>query len=184
MNNEMAASCNLESNEWEIQMGKMNVGNISITINFTALQNRIFNSLEFGYNFYVDNVLDAEDEYPKGRMTIQRLLSTYAVSPTVTLQEGKSHRLHFWANVDGDTIEKNISIDNVIYKQPYQSWVLVNGTWQPPVPMPSTQAIWSWNEEELKWISLDFEYSPDAANSSTGPKILVSPYPASTSDDN
>ena len=42
MNNEMAASCNLESNEWEIQMGKMNVGNISITINFTALQNRIF----------------------------------------------------------------------------------------------------------------------------------------------
>jgi hypothetical protein len=42
--------------------------------------------------------------------------------------------------------------DVFIVPQPYASWSLdSNHDWQPPTPKPSTEGMWLWNEELLKW---------------------------------
>ena len=42
--------------------------------------------------------------------------------------------------------------DVFIEPQPFPSWSLdANCFWQPPTPKPSTEGMWSWNEELLKW---------------------------------
>jgi hypothetical protein len=36
--------------------------------------------------------------------------------------------------------------------QPYLSWTMdANYEWQPPVPKPSEDGYWDWNEAEQKW---------------------------------
>lgn len=42
--------------------------------------------------------------------------------------------------------------DVFISPQPYPSWNLDdNFDWQPPVPMPTTQGPWFWDEETQSW---------------------------------
>lgn len=44
-------------------------------------------------------------------------------------------------------------IDAFIYPQPYPSWSLdENADWQPPVPYPSDEKQYQWNEETLSWV--------------------------------
>lgn len=43
--------------------------------------------------------------------------------------------------------------DVFISPQPYPSWNLdANYDWQPPVPMPSEDGLWDWNEETQSWV--------------------------------
>lgn len=46
--------------------------------------------------------------------------------------------------------------DAFIPPQPYPSWILNEDTclWGAPVPMPSTDKFWVWNEEIQNWIEL------------------------------
>ncbi len=170
MDNTIIATCNLKTNTWEPSiLGELNDGSLDLKIKFSGLNSVEFENFKVGYNFYVDNVLVSEEEYPKNRMSLLRILETYTINPFLTLQVSKSHRLHLWAEINDNKIEKNINIDNVMVKQPHPSWTLVNGNWTPPVPKPTEQSIWSWNEEKLTWISLDHEYMADAAGSRTGP---------------
>ncbi len=42
--------------------------------------------------------------------------------------------------------------DQFVAPQPYASWSLdSNNDWQAPTPKPSTEGMWLWNEELLKW---------------------------------
>jgi hypothetical protein len=43
--------------------------------------------------------------------------------------------------------------DVFIAPQPYPSWVLdENHDWQAPVPYPSEEGVWVWNEETQEWV--------------------------------
>ena len=42
--------------------------------------------------------------------------------------------------------------DVFIVPQPYPSWTLDDEhDWQPPVPAPTTEGMWGWDEEQQKW---------------------------------
>lgn len=42
--------------------------------------------------------------------------------------------------------------DVFIKPQPYPSWNLnQNYDWEPPIPMPETDGLWEWNEEQQQW---------------------------------
>lgn len=44
--------------------------------------------------------------------------------------------------------------DVFIAPQPYPSWVLdKNHDWQPSVPMPDGDKLWSWDEKTLSWVA-------------------------------
>ena len=46
--------------------------------------------------------------------------------------------------------------DVFIAPQPFPSWTLdENSDWQPPVPMPTDNNIYSWDENSLSWIKFE-----------------------------
>jgi hypothetical protein len=46
-------------------------------------------------------------------------------------------------------------IDAFVPPQPYSSWVLNNkAQWEAPVPMPTDDKMYSWNEEQQIWIDI------------------------------
>jgi hypothetical protein len=50
----------------------------------------------------------------------------------------------------GFTYDKDADV--FIVPQPYPSWSLdENYDWQPPVPAPTSEGMWSWNEERQQW---------------------------------
>lgn len=46
----------------------------------------------------------------------------------------------------------DLIIDTCTPKQPYQSWIFVNGNWQAPVPEPSDGNRHVWNEQTKSWV--------------------------------
>jgi len=53
----------------------------------------------------------------------------------------------------GYTYDSNADV--FIAPQPYGSWTLDdNFDWQPPTPMPSTDGLYRWSEEELQWVAI------------------------------
>ncbi len=48
----------------------------------------------------------------------------------------------------------NKKLDGFIAPQPYKSWVLDEKTCQyvPPVPMPTDQKLYTWDEATLEWL--------------------------------
>lgn len=165
MYNKIEATCDLKNKNWNISQGEFHPGGCFVTIKFSETNG--VDELEFGLNFYIDNGLVSSESYPKERMKVASLLEKYQVEPSVDLQLGKSHRIHLWAKINGETIERNITIENVTIPRPYPSWKLKNGEWVPPVPKPTEKSIWNWNESKQKWESLDFQYMPGTGGSAT-----------------
>lgn len=50
----------------------------------------------------------------------------------------------------------NPSIDAFVPPQPFASWVLNNDTakWEAPVPMPTDNKRYSWDEEQQNWVEV------------------------------
>jgi hypothetical protein len=50
-------------------------------------------------------------------------------------------------------------LDAFIYPQPYPSWIFNEETkdWEPPVPNPSDDLMYEWDEETVSWKALTFE---------------------------
>lgn len=46
--------------------------------------------------------------------------------------------------------------DAFISSQPFPSWSLDENTctWKPPIPMPSNERLYGWNEEQGNWVEL------------------------------
>ena len=43
-------------------------------------------------------------------------------------------------------------VDGFFYApQPFLSWTRNNGLWIPPVPRPTSEGVWLWNEEDQEW---------------------------------
>lgn len=46
--------------------------------------------------------------------------------------------------------------------KPYQSWLFHEGrwSWEPPIPYPTDNKLYTWNEESLNWQELPAEFTP------------------------
>jgi hypothetical protein len=45
--------------------------------------------------------------------------------------------------------------NTIVGPAPFESWVLVNGKWEAPVPYPTDGKIYNWNENEVNWIAIN-----------------------------
>lgn len=63
--------------------------------------------------------------------------------------QSKAFRKNF-AGIGYSYIEE---IDGFVPPKPFPSWLLdeQTGTWYPPVPIPSNDGTWQWNEDTLDW---------------------------------
>jgi hypothetical protein len=44
--------------------------------------------------------------------------------------------------------------NTIVGPAPFESWVLVNGKWEAPVPYPTDGKVYRWNEQSKMWISI------------------------------
>lgn len=63
----------------------------------------------------------------------------------------------FRKNYAGIGYTFNADRDAFIPPQPYPSWLLNETTclWQPPVPYPTGDGMWSWDEDTQTWVQAD-----------------------------
>lgn len=44
------------------------------------------------------------------------------------------------------------NLNKIIGPSPFNSWILIDGRWEAPVPYPTDGKIYSWNEEKRQWV--------------------------------
>ena len=69
-----------------------------------------------------------------------------------------SYNSNFRKNYAGIGHYYDEELDAFIPPKPFESWVLNEETcqWQAPVPYPSDEGLYSWNEQELAWNVAEF----------------------------
>lgn len=163
--NKISAVFNSLNKEWEVNHEGIYPDSCIIAIRVLSNDNDVdYSKITYGFKFYVENELVERNEYPKIRAKIDMISSSYEVQPPVYLYQNKSHKLHLWMRINEDTYEKDVILENIIPKQPYDSWTFIDGDWHPPIPRPD-EGITMWDEEKQEWINLDHEYMPGAAGS-------------------
>lgn len=45
--------------------------------------------------------------------------------------------------------------NTIVGLAPFESWILVNGKWEAPVPYPNDGKIYNWNETDLNWTDIN-----------------------------
>jgi hypothetical protein len=62
-------------------------------------------------------------------------------------------------NYAGIGFTYNADIDAFVPPKPFESWVLNNETaqWEAPVPMPTDDKMYSWDEETTSWVEVQTE---------------------------
>jgi hypothetical protein len=170
MENRIIATCNFPNKTWDILEDGYYPGSFHIALNILYDNTVQVKDVTYGANFYIENNLIGEETYPKSRLAINTMTSGYAVEACFDLEKGKNHRVNVWAVINGERIEKDILIENVIHPQPYPSWRLVNNEWQPPIPMPEV-GIYNWNENKRQWVLIENDYMPGAGGSTTDPNL-------------
>lgn len=75
-----------------------------------------------------------------------------------------------WAteNLGGQWVESATKVgigwtwhgDHFRTPQPYPSWIWDND-WQPPIPYPDDDGMWTWDEQQQAWILLEQLAEPD-----------------------
>lgn len=168
MYNNIEAKFDLISNSWTANLGNLTPGSCFVQLSFENTQSTNYEGLTFGFKFYVNDVLQVDEAFPKPPMKIKTLLSTYTIAPSIELFKNAEHRLEIWAN-SNRPVEIIIPINNVINPQPYPSWTLIDNEWTPPIPKPSAKGIWSWIELSNEWTCLDHQYDIGTGGSATDP---------------
>jgi hypothetical protein len=80
----------------------------------------------------------------------------YTVKRTSYNTQGGVHTLGgepYRKNFAGIGYTYDTERDSFIPPKPFASWLLNDQSclWQPPVPMPSTPGMWTWDEETQTW---------------------------------
>lgn len=48
----------------------------------------------------------------------------------------------------------DFQLNMIIDKSPFESWILTNGIWEPPVEYPKDGKVYNWNEELGNWVEV------------------------------
>lgn len=65
-----------------------------------------------------------------------------------------SYNGNFRKHYAGIGYKYDAGLDAFVPPQPYPSWTLdADANWQPPVPMPTDGAMYSWDEETQTWVA-------------------------------
>lgn len=167
MLNKIHATCDFIEKKWKVINEIHRPGGANLAINLILDHNHQYKNVHYGFELYSDSNLISNENYPKVPMLPELITSKFVVEPSFDVEKNKKYKLNLWADVDGEKLETEIMIENVIDPQPYPSWTLLNGEWVPPKPRPTTKGIWSWDEAVQEWKSLDFQYMPGSAGTAT-----------------
>jgi hypothetical protein len=56
----------------------------------------------------------------------------------------------------------DVYLGRLRYPKPFESWKFNEGrwSWEAPIPYPSDNQLYTWDEETLKWLLLPGEFAP------------------------
>lgn len=169
MENKIYATCNYPNRTWDIKEDGFYPGSFNVVMNIVYDNTTEIRSVNYGVKFYIEDVLVGEESFPKERMAINTLTSGFSVEPSFDLEFMKDHKLYLWAEVNGDLVEKEIFVKQVMPIQPGRNWKFKNGEWVPPIPKPD--GIFSWNETTQQWDNEEHLYDPGTGGSTTDPNL-------------
>ena len=170
MENKLYATCNYPNRTWDITEDGFRPGSFNVVMNIIYDNSEQVKDIKYGVKFYLNDKLVGEETYPKIRMAINTLTSTYAVEPAFDLEWLQNHKVYLWAQINGlEVVEKEIFINEVKPEQPYPSWRWTGENWEAPTPKP--QGIFTWNEKKRKWINEEHLYDNGTGGSTTDPLL-------------
>lgn len=76
---------------------------------------------------------------------LQRFMSDTNLDVVYTLPDSEYLSSHIY---DPET-------NTIVGLAPFESWILVNGKWEAPVPYPNDGKIYNWDETDLNWTSIN-----------------------------
>lgn len=163
--NIISAVFDSQNREWTINHEGVHSDSCVVSIKISTNDDSVdYTKITYGYKFYVDGDLIDRNEYPKIRAKIDHISENYEVLPSIFLEREKSNKLNVWMRIEDDIYEKEVTLENLRPRQPYESWTYVDGEWQAPIPRP-VDGITTWDEEKQEWINLDHQYMPGTAGS-------------------
>jgi len=112
--------------------------------------NNIVTEVIVGVDEGVDGI-DWEQHYGEFRGQVCKRTS-YNTHGGIRKDSGTPYR----GNYAGVGLIYDEMIDAFIHPQPYESWMLNNSTflWEPPVPYPTGEAEYVWDEPSVSWIEV------------------------------
>ena len=98
-------------------------------------------------------------EFPESESIGQSFINSIGLIGT---WKQTSYNSNFRKNYAGIGYSFDESRDAFIPEKPYQSWVLNEDTctWSSPIPMPTDDKFYNWNEETTSWIELTDASNP------------------------
>jgi hypothetical protein len=107
---------------------------------------------EIDNNNTVLRVTVGDSNDPNGDEGYQWLVDNLGGTWIKTSYNGKIRK-----NYAGVGYEYDEALDAFVPPKPFESWTLNEETalWEPPTPYPNDGGIYSWDEDELSWISVE-----------------------------
>jgi hypothetical protein len=129
---------------------------VSIYVGFrnNGLLPVIFNDMTFGYSLKKNNqIISTNENPPDGIVYIssdQDYISSYTVSDLIPDEE---YTIEVWSKNSGEIWEESFNFTLPRPTSPYNSWIYdeENYTWNPPIPQPNDENVYTWNEEDQQW---------------------------------
>ena len=103
----------------------------------------------------VIRVLVGDNNDPAGDEGYQWLLDNLGGTWIKTSYNGKIRGIYA-----GEGFTYNEAEDIFITPQPYPSWIREGSYWNSPIPCPTDEKLYSWNEENQSWDLIN-ENSPE-----------------------
>jgi hypothetical protein len=141
-----------ETQNWEVTFEDLAPNYADLFIGFTEDAPVVeFKELKFKYELKQGDNIKQYGVFPPANTRYIRSDQTYLVVERLKLQMETDYQLYLWAENDGQAFEKTITFTTPRPTQPYDSWTWDGEKWNPPVPYPTDDKLYSWNEETLSW---------------------------------
>jgi len=147
---------NLDNQSWEVTYQEVAPSYVDIYINFIyQTPGTKFKNLKFKYELKQGENIKQYGVYPPAGVRYLQSDQQYLVSERITLQPDTEYTLYLWSENDNIQSETTSTFSSPRPSQPYPSWNWEDKKWNPPVPVPDTQTLYNWNEENQEWETLE-----------------------------
>jgi len=127
-----------------LSIGFRDNGNLPVT----------FDNMSFGYSVFDKKLEMLSEQHPSNDIAYIATDQDYIHSSYVgSLAGDKTYTVNVWAENGGEKWEDSFTFSLPKPGNPYPSWTFneQEGMWEPPIPYPDDDEIYSWNEENQNW---------------------------------
>lgn len=146
------ATDHFETQNWEVTFEDLAPNYADLFIGFTNEAPVVwFKNLKFKYELKQGDNIKQYGVFPPANTRYIRSDQAYLVVERLKLQVETEYQLYLWAENSGQAFEKTITFTTPLPTQPYDSWTWDGEKWNPPVPYPTEDKLYTWNEPNQSW---------------------------------